>query len=582
MKKIISLALALLMIFSLVSTAFAAEGDPVITVPDDGHSYEIYQIFTATLVEKDGNTVLTDVKWGANGTGTVNASVDQDVLDALDAVKDSTDNKEKLAVITDYVNLSTTPVATLGKPAEGQEKALTTTVAPGYYLIKDKDGSVTGNDSYTTYIVEVVDSVTIKRKAGVPEVDKKIVEGNDKVTENEVSIGDTVNYEFTGTLPSNIADYSTYFYKFEDTLSQGLTITEPLDVVVKVDGVDLTEYFYMNAEKNEDGTTTLIVGIQDLLALENTEKFADKNITAASTVVVTYSAVLNENAVVGTEGNLNEVQLEFDSNPNDNGAGSTTPPPENPEEEPKTTDPTGKTPKSEVWTYTTEVVIKKVDQDGKILTGAEFTIEGDGVNIVVTTGEVYVPYEATETPAADNCYWLLKDGTYTAQDPNGKITVDGEEVAVDTSVYADTTTKYHKEVQASIDSNLEHVEVKAFVNAQGLVTFTGLGAGTYTITESVVPEGYNSVAPFTVTIAWNASTADEEDCTWSYTWSNDPNKDSETNKNNTNTVVIMNQAGVELPETGGMGTTMIYIVGGILFAAALVLLVTKKRMASEA
>ena len=57
MKKIISLALALLMIFSLVSTAFAAEGDPVITVPDDGHSYEIYQIFTATLVEKDGITI---------------------------------------------------------------------------------------------------------------------------------------------------------------------------------------------------------------------------------------------------------------------------------------------------------------------------------------------------------------------------------------------------------------------------------------------------------------------------------------------------------------------------------------------
>ena len=51
---------------------------------------------------------------------------------------------------------------------------------------------------------------------------------------------------------------------------------------------------------------------------------------------------------------------------------------------------------------------------------------------------------------------------------------------------------------------------------------------------------------------------------------------------NTNTTVIMNQSGVELPETGGVGTTMIYIIGGILFTAALVLLVTKKRMTNEA
>jgi transcriptional antiterminator NusG len=126
-----------------------------------------------------------------------------------------------------------------------------------------------------------------------------------------------------------------------------------------VDDVDLTKYFYINATENADGTTSLIVGIEDLLALENAAEFTDKEITETSTVVVTYTAVLNKNAVVGTNGNKNDVYLEFDNNPNDNGEGGTTPPPEYPDDEPKSTKPTGTTPKSEVWTYTTEIIIEK-------------------------------------------------------------------------------------------------------------------------------------------------------------------------------------------------------------------------------
>ena len=68
MKKLVSVILALMLILSLTVPAFAAEGDPVITVPDDGHTYEVYQIFTADLLEQDGDITLTNVKWGKNGT----------------------------------------------------------------------------------------------------------------------------------------------------------------------------------------------------------------------------------------------------------------------------------------------------------------------------------------------------------------------------------------------------------------------------------------------------------------------------------------------------------------------------------
>ena len=45
--------------------------------------------------------------------------------------------------------------------------------------------------------------------------------------------------------------------------------------------------------------------------------------------------------------------------------------------------------------------------------------------------------------------------------------------------------------------------------------------------------------------------------------------------------LVVNKTGTELPSTGGMGTTLFYVLGGILVAVAVVLLVTKKRMASN-
>ena len=575
MKKIISMILCLMLVLSLATTAFAAEvpasGNPKITLPEgDSHAYEIYQIFTASLTEKDGKIVLSDVQWGAHGTGT--GAVNQDVLKELADVATSADNEAKLDVITKYVDLDKATDITL-PTAEGKKSV---EVAPGYYLIKDKN-AITGNDSYTTYIVEIVADATITRKADVPEVVKKIVEGESRVDENQVDIGEVFTYEFVGTLPTNIADHTTYFYKFYDTLTAGLDYVGNL--TVKVNGVDVTEYFYVNATENKDAdgkktSTSLIVGIKDLLALEliDADPATDGvqsivgDINAATTVVVTYEAKLNENAIVGTSGNKNDVYLEFDNNPNDDGEGTTTPPPENPPEEPKpeTGKPTGTTPKDEVWTYTTEVIINKVDQDNQILTGAAFTISGNGMHLVVTTGEVYVAYAEGEAIVEGNCYWKLKDNTYTAEAPTTETAAE----------YAGETM-YHKEAKVTIDGASADVNVEAFVDANGQVKFTGLGVGTYTITESVVPAGYNSIPSFTVTIGWDDLTEDDADgadgCEWTYEWSNDAD-------NKTNETTIKNQAGSTLPETGGIGTTLFYVFGTIMVLGAAVLLITKKRM----
>lgn len=580
MKRIISILLAMVMVLGMSLTVFATENseptpssgveggsgsgdgqtggdtsgstDPEPANPPTGtvtHTYEIYQIFTADFAKG----VLSNIKWGANGTGTVGEKVDTTVLDALEAVKDATSDTEKLAVIKNYVNLESKPVQT------GSDTKYTGLI-PGYYLVKDEANSLNGTgEAYTLYVTQVVnDTLEFTPKGDVPTTDKKIVEGNDKVTTNEASIGDEVNYEITGTMPSNIADYKTYYYMFTDTLSKGLTYKEN-SIKVTVNGVDVTTYFYKGVGTyNETTGTTIEVGILDLKALSLLTDPAVGTITKDTKVVLTYTATLNENAVIAGAGNPNDVKLSYSNDPNNSGNGSTTPP-ENPNK-PTPTHPTGETPEVEVVTYTTELTILKTDEDNKFLPGVEFTLTGNGVNIVLVTEEKF-------TEAADGEYWKLKDGTYTTTAP----TVADDETD-NTADYDSVDTKYTKTTSVvAKGTGKTETDVVGVVGADGTVTFSGLGAGEYTITETKTPAGYNTIDPIKFTLTFNAETK---------TFESDNDKVTVGTDNMFDTSIV-NQKGSLLPSTGGIGTTIFYVVGGILVLAAVVLLVTKKRMSAE-
>lgn len=286
-------------------------------------------------------------------------------------------------------------------------------------------------------------------------------------------------------------------------------------------------------------------------------------VTKDSKVVITYSATLNENAVIAGSGNPNDVTLEYSNDPNNSGDGATTPPPKNPDK-PEPTHPIGDTPKDEVVTYTTELTILKNDEDGNILTGAEFTLEGNGVNIVLVTTEKF-------TEADDGAYWKLTDGTYTKTAPT--VTGGDDDNSAD---YDSTETKYKKtvEIVAKGNGKTETTVVGMVDSETGTVTFTGLGAGDYTIKETKTPAGYNTIAPVSFTIKFSAASAkfSVEDVT--------SGQDIRVEDDNTLTTTIVNKAGLVLPETGGMGTTLFYVLGTILVLGAGILLVSKKRMNS--
>lgn len=589
-RKLIALILCLTMVMGLATTVFADEEEHkhYIAIENNraGYVYNAYQIFSGDV---DSTGILSNVAWGsAIPAAQIDAMMTE--LRKIPAFAECTDANSVAAVLATAPNLMDDPMAIAFGDVMGQFATVSAgassfdsatgkytiyNLADGYYLVKNTTVPEGANTTYTRYMLKVVADVNIGHKGSFPQVEKKIVEGEKRLDVSEAFIGEVVTYEIVGTLPNNIDYYDTYYYVFTDTLSKGMTYNA--DARITVDGVDVTAYFYKNASaytgtgNKYEGGTSIVVGIEDLLALELLENL-NVDINEHTKVVLTYTATLNEKAVVGGfEGNPNKVVLEYDNNPNNDGNGATNPPSENPDE-PTPPDVSGKTPEDEVTTFTTELTIQKVDGAGKVLTGAEFNLTSD-TNVKMN---IVTKYKFTEN--ADGEYWKLKDGSYTRTAPmvDNPETSDVNEDT--TSVYASTTIKYivTSEVTVTPVNPAAAYNVTAAVDENGLVSFTGLGAGTYTLSETKTPAGYNTMDDITFTVNFGYDNEQQR-----YEFSTSDRRFAQ-DVDNTLSVEIENVAGSTLPSTGGAGTTMLYVIGSILFVGAAVLLITKKRMANEA
>ena len=562
-KRALALVLALTLLLAMSATVFAADDTYTITISGDnvveGHTYEAYQIFKGDLAEKDSKTILSNIEWGSgvNGAalltaliadatlgndfnGCTTAAQVADVLATYGSDAEKTQQFAKLA----GANLNATVAVTSTWNESGKNYSISP-LAPGYYLVKDKDDSALSSDAYTRYILQVVHNVTVNAKTDVPTVDKNIKEGDTIVKANNASIGDVINYEVKSAVP-DMTGYTKYFFVLNDTMSKGLTFNNDVAVTIGDTTLDADKYTVAYNTDTATGITTIEIVIKDFI-----------NYTKGATILVTYSATLNQDASLDpVAGNPNKVQLTYSNNPNVDGNGD----PQNPDK-PGEGAPTGKTPESETKTYVTGIKLTKVDgaDHNKMLTGAKFKIEGNGVKVVLVNKEVY-----KET--SDGTYYMLKNGTYTDTAPI-------DETA---SSYDSTTTKYKKVTAVTKDTVNTKVNATGYVDGKGVLTFEGLGEGTYTITEIIAPEGYNLLkAPITVEIKANATFAK---CEWKVT----ADDKSVTADNNLYAFLIENKPGAALPSTGGIGTTVFYVLGGLLVVCAGVLLITKRRMNKNA
>lgn len=543
-KSLLTLLLALVMVFTMASTVMAADTYSItVNNASTGHVYEAYQVFAGKLfIKNTDEKVLSDIVWG-NGVDQTKEVDGKNVAAAFDnksaeeiaaALKTSADAAAFAKKIAPYL----TNPSSSGAQADG--KYVISNLSAGYYLVKDKDNTLnTKDDFYTAYIMQVVADVNADPKGDKPSVDKEIKEGDKTVASNTASIGDKIEYVVSSKVP-DMSNYEKYYFILNDTMSKGLTFNNDVNITIGDKTLGADDYTVTFVVDKDNKTTAIKIVFKDFI------RYKDKK---GADIKVTYSATLNQDADITSTGNINEVRLVYSNNPNITPKG---------DDEPGENDNvTGETPKSEVKTYTTGLKLTKIDGKTKeTLTGAKFEIKGDGVKVVLINKEVY---KASE----NGTFYMLKDGTYT------------ETASTDATAdqYDSTTTKYEKVAVVDKTTVPTEINAKGYVNANGILTFEGLGEGTYTITELVAPNGYNLLkAPITITITANATL---DGCTWTV-------KNGETGltagTDHLFAFNVVNNAGTELPSTGGIGTTVFYVLGSVLVLGAIVLLVTKRRM----
>lgn len=522
-----------------MATSFSADaaGSIEITNEKAGHSYEAYQIFDGDLSEAG---VLSNITWGTgiDATKTDALMTEIKTIDGFGECTDAASVAEKLSaasnddattkqfasIVGKYLSATKTDSTVAG------DKYTIADVDDGYYLVKDSDTSLVGeHDAKTRYIVQVLGTKTdIAPKSSFPQVEKKVLEDdkpatgkpiNDPTTTenwNDVAdycIGEAVPFKLYGTMPSTIADYTKYKYVFHDTLATQFDAPDAADVTVKIDGVAA-----QNALVDVDGQNITVT-------------FADiKNgntVTESSIVTVEYTAVLNSSAVIGLDGQQNEVYLTYSNNPNWVGDG-----------ENDTPDDEGKTTKDVVIVFAYELDTTKVDGDTAAkLANAEFKLlNADKTQVATVADGKFAGWSDVEKDGDGN----VTNGTTLTSDADGLFKVAG----------LDDDTYYLQETKApdgynKLTGDVEIVLTATTANDQNWHTF-------------VPGEALTALA---VTANGTAGEADV---------------DSGAAK-----ITIANKKGSTLPSTGGIGTTIFYVTGGALVVGAGVMLVSKKRMSNK-
>ena len=470
MKKLAGMVLALIMLMSMLTVASAEAGTGSITINDAvvGQIYTIYQILDLESYNASANA------YAYKATTAWNTFINSDAIKGTYVEVDA----------QGYVTWKTgADAAAFAKAAQkyakdnsitnqGTVTATTTTVSftgldLGYYLVDTTLGTLCSLDTTNP-------NVTMEEKNEVPTNVKTVEEDStgNYGEKNDADIGQTVNFKSTITAQAGAENYV-----FHDKMSAGLTYTGVTGITLNGTAVDASNY-----------TVTAPAADGDTFDVTFTQAFCD-TLKANDQIVISYTATLNENAVIAGEGNPNTSKVSYGDSSN-----------------------TKYTPDSQTKTYTWDVdVFKYTMKNGTetALAGATFTLSknADGSNPIALVSE------------GNNVYRVAKTG----------------ETGTVTEITTDATGKF---------------------------TIKGLDADTYYLTETAAPAGYNKLAgPVTIVIGANGVV----------------NATTEASQG-VNEVKVLNQSGTELPSTGGMGTTVLYIAGGALVLLAMVVLVMKKRM----
>lgn len=520
-KKVLALLVAVLMIAASVS-ALAAPVDTTLSVNAvEGHKYYAFQLLKGDL--NDAGDKLSNVVWGDDAAASITYGDKTVAPVAGEAVPE-----DFLTYLSGLASDSQETADTITAMVKGDGTEIPAgglTVKTGYYVVKDAyvDPTADQETTLSTMMCEIVGPTTLTPKAGTTEHKKEVADINDST---EVALDLSNLKDIDSSKWDDSADYD-----FGDSVPFKLTTTIASDFA-KYDN------YYLAVNDNllnglKLNASSIVVYVDGVQATEGTGD-GEYTVTATETTFKVEFTKLNgnTNAAAGKEvvvyytATLDAATATIGETGNWNESFAEFSNNPNGDQQGK-----GHTPKDTAVVFTYKTDVDKINKERQPLVGAEFTLtkklqNGGTVDVAVVK--------------------FTSEGVETTKVADGTSTSEGD------------ATKF---------------------------SFKGLDDGIYTLTETVTPDGYNTIDPVTFQIVATHNgeghitdlDVKNEDGT-AFTGNLEFTKSA---PQGTLATSVINQSGSTLPSTGGIGTTIFYVAGGILVLAAVILLVTKRRMNAD-
>lgn len=436
-NKLVALIFAILASIAMLlpASAYAANGtnnnSGSITINDaePGHTYNAYQVLVLESYDTDKNAYLytANSDW-AKWLKTQTQYVAIDGQGYVTWVKD--------ADVAAFAKAALAHAKEANIAAKANKTADSATVSftglnLGYYLVDTTVGTLCSLDTTTP-------DVGMKEKNDLPEIKKEVKEDStgNWGEENTVEIGDTVEFKTTIT-----AKKGAQSYELHDVMSKGLTLNAN-SIKVQVANSDLAAENY----------TIKTTGLNDDcdFEIEFAQKYLD-TITADTSIVVTYTAVVNENAEVFNGSNTNKTKLTFGENHRD------------------------ETTWDETKTYTYKVDVVKTDGSNKVLDGAEFKLYD------AKTGGNEIPL----VKVSDGVYRFAKEGEtgVVATTKDGQLEIKGFDANTTYWLEETKAPEGYNKLAERVEIAVKEANIDATVNGDGIWQKGGVHIVNYTGSE---------------------------------------------------------------------------------------------------